>query len=184
MPRFYPLLQQGVALKVRVGCSVKDLLCEQFGLSNEYIEKRIQTLFLEGKPLDNINSTVIQDGSILALSAAMPGLAGATLRRGGFFAPMRSQISFGGVVEGGSSKKGMITLKLFNLLIKELGPFFLERGVWIKGDRLKEFLGKQPASFWLGTRTMIVDRKAIESSELQDIKWNKRWILLKLEFDN
>jgi hypothetical protein len=96
IPRFFQLLQQGFAVKVQAGCSVKTLLCEQLGLSPEYLEERIQTIFLDGRPVDDVNSAIIEDGSTLALSAAMPGLAGATLRKGGYYAPMRGR--------GGSSE--------------------------------------------------------------------------------
>ena len=34
---------------------------------------------LDGKPVDDIGSSFLHDGSTLALSAAMPGLVGATL---------------------------------------------------------------------------------------------------------
>ena len=152
IPMFFPFLQKGVGLRVQVGCSVRELISGQFGLSPEYLEDRIQTLFLDGQPVDDLDSAIIQDGSVLALSAAMPGLAGATLRRGGFFAPMRSQISFRGKKKGDSSREGMITLKLFNLLIRELGTFLLNQGVWLKGHELEQFFANQPAGFWKGCR--------------------------------
>ncbi|MCX5908268.1 MAG: hypothetical protein NTY64_14075, partial [Deltaproteobacteria bacterium] len=81
--RFFPLFQQGIRLKVRVGCSLKQLLGEQLGLAPDYLEERVQTLFLDGKVVDDLENAFIRDGSVIALSAALPGLAGATLRRGG-----------------------------------------------------------------------------------------------------
>jgi len=60
----------------RVGLSVKKVLCEQWGISPEYLDKRVKTIFLNGNAVDDIDKAILQDGSTLALSAAMPGLAG------------------------------------------------------------------------------------------------------------
>ena len=52
---FFPLLQRGFMVKVQIGCSIKTILCEQFGLDPEYVEDRIQTIFLDGKMVDDID---------------------------------------------------------------------------------------------------------------------------------
>ncbi len=89
---FFYLLQRGFGLKIRVGMSVETTLTREFGLDSDLLDK-IQTVFLDGKAVDDLESTLVRDGSILALSAAMPGLVGATLRRGSYYAAMRSQIT-------------------------------------------------------------------------------------------
>ena len=64
----------------------------------------------------------------LALSAAMPGLVGATLRRGGTYAAMRAAITR--AAERGAAaarEEPLVRVKLFNLLIDELGPLLLAR---------------------------------------------------------
>ena len=144
VPSFFPLLQRGFTQKIQTGCSVRSLLSGQFGLSPEYIENRIQTLFLDGKPIDDIDQATVRDGSSLALSSAMPGVLGATLRRGGYYSRMRSQITH---VEGAESPQradGQIIVKLFNLTLRELGPLFLQRGIWVDADVLKDFFGSRP----------------------------------------
>src|SRR5512137_27882 len=78
---FFPLLQKGFELKVCLGTPIGVLLRDGLGLTDEYIETRIQTVFLDGKPVDDINGALIRDGSTLALAPAMPGLMGAMLRR-------------------------------------------------------------------------------------------------------
>ena len=60
-----------------VGCSVKTMLNNTLGMDDNYVEDRIKTIFLDAKPVDDINTACINDGSVLALSGAMPGLAGA-----------------------------------------------------------------------------------------------------------
>ena len=81
--RLYPMLSAGFKVKAQTTCSIKDLLCRQIGISEDYLEKKIQTIFLDGKAIDDVDEPLVLDGSRLSLSAAMPGLAGTTLRRGG-----------------------------------------------------------------------------------------------------
>ncbi|HAY39922.1 MAG TPA: hypothetical protein DCY53_11705 [Desulfobacteraceae bacterium] len=147
---FSPLLGQGFTLTIRTGISVRDLLCLQIGVSDDYLDQRIQTIFLDGKVVDNVDTAVIRQGSTLALSAAMPGLAGATLRRGGAYAAMRSQISYKNNTVDDSAENGTVMLKLFNLVALELGPMFLKQGIWIDGKNLKNFFERVPDFFWDG----------------------------------
>lgn len=147
---FSPLLGQGFTLTIRTGISVRDLLCLQIGVSDDYLDQRIQTIFLDGKVVDNVDTAVIRQGSTLALSAAMPGLAGATLRRGGAYAAMRSQISHKNNTVDDSAENGTVMLKLFNLVALELGPMFLKQGIWIDGKNLKNFFERVPDFFWDG----------------------------------
>ena len=89
--------------------------------------------------------------STLALSAAMPGLVGATLRRGclRLFAPGDY---FFGRWRDDPSKEGRIILKLFNLLVPELGPHLLAKGIWLIGEDLTCFLAGLKQDFWEGCR--------------------------------
>jgi hypothetical protein len=167
---FYYLLQRGFGLKTRVGISVKTALTQEFGLNVKLLEK-IQTIFLDGMAVDDIESSIIRDGSILALSAAMPGLVGATFRRGSYYAAMRSNITSGGTSEMTVPKEGRVTLKLFNLLIKELGPVFLEKGILVEKDVLQGFLVEQPRDFWLGCKRACVNGRQVECETVPKMKW-------------
>jgi len=178
--RFFLLLQQGFMVKAQVGSSIKSLLCRQFGLSPEYFENRIQTIFLDGKPVDNVDSATVKQGSTLALSAALPGLAGATLRRGGFYAPMRSQISHREEAAPEPHHEGMIFLKLFNLLLKELGPFFLKRGIWVKGKDLSDLFKRQSDDFWARCKGAKLDGEKIDLKRLKEINWADRHVFLQV----
>ena len=167
-------------VKAQVGCSIKAFLCQQLGLSPEYVDKTIQTIFLDGRPVDDIDSAMVEDGSTLALSAAMPGLAGATLRKGGYYAPMRSQISYREVTTSRPLQEGMILVKLFNLVLRDVGPTLLKQGIWIKGEDLSDFLGRQPDDFWSGCQRAQVDGKDLNVAELLEMKWNDQEIFLQL----
>ena len=142
--RFLHLLQKGVKVTARVGSTVGSFLCDDLGVSPEYVDKRIQTLFLNGKAIDNPDTSFLKEDSTLALSAAMPGVLGATLRKGGRYARMRSEISYQEQNTGISVHEGFVLLKLFNLLPAEIGPSVLARGIWLKGEELNHFLKELP----------------------------------------
>jgi hypothetical protein len=142
--RFLHLLQKGVKVTGRMGASVLSFLCDDLGLSPEYVDKRIQTLFLNGKAIDKPDASLIKEDSTLALSAAMPGLLGATLRKGSYYAKMRSEISYQEQNTGVAVHEGFVLLKLFNLLPAEIGPAVLARGIWLKGEELNQFLKGLP----------------------------------------
>lgn len=166
LPAFFPLLQQGVTLRVLVGCSVTELLTHQFGLALEYLRTRITTLFLNARAIDNPDSAVVRDGSVLALSGAMPGLVGATMRSGGFYAAMRGPISHRESGEQECLREGTIILKLFNLLLAELGPVFLSEGIWLDGSSLTPFLAGQGEEFWKDCRRTLLDGKPADRETL------------------
>jgi hypothetical protein len=144
LPAFYALFQQGVGVSIQTGTSLEDLLCCQWQISRDYVMGRISTLFLDSKPVDDLPSAVVHDGATLALSGAMPGLIGATMRRGGILASFRSGITYCETAGAGKSGRGRITLKLFNLIIDELGPQFLARGIWVPRSRLAELFPEHP----------------------------------------
>lgn len=170
LERFLLLLQQGVMLKAHVGCSIKSFLTEETGLSQNTLE-RIQTIFLDGKPVDDLDTATIRDGSILALSAAMPGLVGATLRRGGAYASFRNTITYHEAGAQCVSGEGFVQVKLFNLLMEELGPGFLKKGIFIKSSDLMNFLKGQSQDFWQRCKNILLNGKPAEPGLLKDSAW-------------
>jgi len=130
--------------------------------------------------VDDVHSATVKQGSALALSAALPGLVGASLRKGGYYAPMRSQISYRQMIPSGPPQEGIIILKLFNLTLKELGPTFLKRGVWIDGGDLSDLLKRQPDDFRSGFVAARVDGKEFDVDRLLEIKWADRHVFLRL----
>jgi len=137
---FTPLLQGGVVMRLARGITVRGFLGLTLGLAADFVEQNISTIFLNGKPVDSLEAR-LRHGDTLALSAAMPGLVGATLRRGGAVATLRSSISH--CEEGPPEEKaleGFILVKLFNTLIAALGPRLLQRGVLVRRDILKDIL--------------------------------------------
>jgi hypothetical protein len=137
---FHFLLQEGLRIETPLGGSVQDFLVRQVGLNPEVIDEKIQTIFLNGKAVDNPAQAFLTAGASLALSGALPGLVGATMRRGGYYASLRNSITLQGRPGFQESQKGAIVLKLFNILLMDLGPRILTNGFIIEESKLLDFL--------------------------------------------
>jgi hypothetical protein len=180
VPFFSPLLTKGFMVKTKVGCSVREVICRHLGLDADYLEHRIQTIFLDGKAVDNVEDAVVDQDATLALSAAMPGLAGATLRRGGAYASMRHQITHKARPKNPTIKDGTILLKLFNLVAKDIGSMFLTQGMWVNGEDVQRLFRKAPKHFWKGCHAVHIDGKDGNVEALFDMEWEGRLVFLKL----
>lgn len=170
LPSFYSLLQFGVRVKAQVGKSVNATFIQEFGLDSKHIDQ-IQTVFVDGKAVDDLDASVIRDGSVLALSSAMPGLVGATLRRGSYYAAMRSQITAAETQGTVAPQQGTITLKLFNLVLRELAPIFLKRGIWMEKEVLHDFLASQAGDVWKNCKEAFLDGRQIAPETVPEIRW-------------
>ena len=181
LPRFFRLLAQGFIVPTQAGCSIKDLLCEQLGIEKEYLDNRIQTLFLDGKPVDNVEKAYLQNDATLALSAAMPGLVGATFRKGGKYAAMRDTISYS--VETAIKGRGeaQVKLKLFNMVLKELGPIFLENGVWICNEKFREFLSRNLEDLKAACSCIHLNDQKIDIVKLEGMDWKGSDVFLQVK---
>ncbi len=171
------LLQRGFLLPAGGSISISELLTELPGFTEEYIRDRVQTIFVNGLAEDNTERK-LEPGDILALSAAMPGLAGAIFRRGGRHASLRTWPS--PVFHADSDQSGFITLKLFNMIAAETGPQLLNKGILIKGRILARFLDRQ------GERILpLIDQAEIEglpvaSEKLVDQVVGNELVFLKI----
>ena len=180
IPIFYQLLSKGFSIHAETGCTMKELLCEQLGIKDDYLDERIQTIFLDDKIVDDVDSAVIREGSILALSAAMPGVLGATLRKGGRYAPMRRQISHDKDMPSDLHKKGEVTIKLFNLIVRELGPLFLEQGIHVKRQDFFDIVARNENVFMAGCKKAIKDGTDIDPKKLIEVEWKNKQVFLQI----
>ena len=167
LPVFFPLLQKGIWLQVQLGGGVMSLLAGQFGIAEDYVIERITTLFLDGKPIDDLETSYLKDGSTLALSAAMPGLVGATMRRGGHLAAMRGTISYHSQQQEPSGT-GRVKIKLFNMVMAELGANFLAYGIALSNAELLGFLHEQEDSFWQSFGVIILGDQQLTPASLKE----------------
>jgi hypothetical protein len=145
---FHFLLQQGVRLQTTIGESVRDFLLHRLELAPGEIEEKVQTVFLNGKAVDDLDQAILTDQAYLALSGALPGLVGATMRRGGFYSSFRNPIKYQDEKSGGSRHEGVIGLKLFNILLGDLAPRVLAQGFLIEYAKLLDFLKRNETELW------------------------------------
>ncbi|MFH0959483.1 MAG: hypothetical protein V1897_12340 [Pseudomonadota bacterium] len=126
-----PMLQKGIVFRTSTGISVRSLLEDELQLSSDIVENQIATVFINGQPVDNIDSAIVRENSEIALSGPMPGFVGATMRRGGYYSAMRSGITHTDENLPIKTGQGLIKIKLYNTLIHLLGPILFSRGFFV-----------------------------------------------------
>ena len=178
--RFIYLLEQGFKLKVPTGLSIKELLCVHLGISDDYLDNRIQTLFIDGKPVDDVDSAWVFDGARIALSAAMPGLVGATFRKGGQYASFRGTISYSDAKYSRVKGNGKIMLKFFNMVAKELGPNFLQKGIILEGKRFQNFVLRNLEDLKTACTSVHLNGAEIDVTGLKEKKWEDQELILQV----
>ena len=137
------LLQAGVALSAPAGLSLRAFMREVLGFPDDYIEGTVSTVFLDGKPVDDIDAARIEEGSLVALSAAMPGLVGAVMRRNSPYASFREAITWIGTrgeSEAAAGQACRLRLRLFNSVMRDRGPEILARGVMLEAGEAGRIL--------------------------------------------
>ncbi len=171
---FLILLQSGFMAEVPSGLTIKSLLCGNFNVEEDYLEGRIQTIFLDGKPVDDVDKALVDHGSVLALSAAMPGLVGSTFRRDGVLAAFRSSITHQQGERVPNGHEGVaVWIKLFNLLVNEMGPQFLKSGIIVKREDIRSVLEDGSHTLAPVTRSVELDGKKISYEQLHTLNWSQ-----------
>ena len=182
LPGLQALLAKGFTVQTRIGGTLSDLLCSQLGIDAEYLKNRVQTLFLNSSSVDDPEKTAVAGGDVVALSAAMPGLVGATLRKGGFYARLRHGISH----QAKDAKEidqhtGIVTIRLFNVVAKELGPVFMERGVMVDAGTLQSFFKMAGPVLTSPAYTLILNGEEISMQALLENDWLRQKVRLTIQ---
>lgn len=180
IPRFLKLTECGFKLQTETGLTIRELLCRHLSISADYVDNRIQTIFLDGKPVDDVDTASVENGSKLALSAAMPGLVGITLRKGGFYAAFREKISYTKTEDSTIKGAGEITLKLFNMVAKELGPELLSTGIRIEGDTFQNFVRRNSEDLKTACISIHLNDTEIDVAKLKETKWEDQEVFLQV----
>jgi len=165
-PVFYRILQAGFAVGCVPGCGVRSFLCDDLGISVEYVDNRVSTVFLNGMPVDDLDAAFLHDGSRLSLSGALPGLVGATMRKDGAYASLRHSISYRETTNRHEGDRGTIRLKLFNLVMEELGPLLLARGILVGKRDLEGVIADAPGTFLKDPVRISIDGRPAGFGEL------------------
>jgi len=177
---FSSILQAGFKVNIRTGVNIRDLLCNQFDVAPDYVKDRIRTAFLNGKPVDDFNTAMVEKEATLALSAAMPGLVGATFRKGGILAVFRGTITHTKADSSVEDREGTVSIKLFNVLAKEIGLTFLKRGLMVDSDTARGFFSHPPDAFRKGCKSILVEGQDIHVDQLSQMIAPEGLVALRL----
>jgi hypothetical protein len=174
-----------VTVHAQVGCSIHNLLHDQLNIDEQLLERHVQTVFLDGKAVDNLHQSIIEDGCTLSLSGALPGLVGAAFRKSGFYASLREAVSFHGMEKGQGPRLGSLTVKLFNLTGPAIGPFFLKYGIEVAGSDLEAVFQTCAEPLFESLRRVEINGRtsALEALRALDLKSRTVRLLVKPSMD-
>lgn len=168
---FHLLLLKGVTLTASAGTTVRVFLVDQLGIEAGYLANKVQTILFNGKAVDNLDEAVLHEGAVLALSAAMPGLAGAVLRSQGVLRGLRREISLNGQASTTVGGPVGVTVKLFNAVLHDLSPLLLGRGVTVDGKDLLDRLVTCRSELLDGGARLSIDGQPAEIGALDAPAW-------------
>ncbi len=183
LPRiFYPLLEQGITIRGTVGCTVQNFLEVVMKLDQQYIRERIQTIFLNFRPVDDLRTAILMDGSHVALSTAMPGLLGATMRKSGRYAAFRSEITQKREEVSCSETQGSVIVKMFNMVAGEIGPKVLKNGFFTDSKKLKDIFQANSAVMADKVHLALLNKKQVETGTLPALLPNSETVFFSVSF--
>lgn len=142
LPSCTTLLQSGFRVTVASGQTLIGALTSLPGFTEEYLSATVQTIFCNGVPVDDLEMTLPGHSAVIALSAAMPGLAGAIFRKNSIHAPLRGNAKQ--IASTGRGGNTVFTLKLFNSIALDRGAELLSQGVAMTADTVASFFAKRP----------------------------------------
>ncbi|BFR49097.1 hypothetical protein RVX_R21580 [Nitratidesulfovibrio sp. HK-II] len=152
------LLQEGVCVPSRVECTLRAALEQGMGFPREDVDTRMEAIFLDGRPVDDIDAARLHDGARLSLATALPGAAGIAMRRNSPYAALRAAITHheqGGGTEAQSAsadtpRQGRVHLRLFNLVMRDHAARLLAAGVEAPAGGVARYLaGDEAGEVWL-----------------------------------
>lgn len=104
------------------------------------------------------------------------------MRSGGYYAAMRGSMTFNND-DVPEIRRGKIRVKLFNLLLEELGPRLLCRGILLTGERLQGLLAELPEQ--LRARAYRIDGRKLPVEQFRrghDFPDSAEVLKLKVDF--
>jgi hypothetical protein len=95
---------------------------------------------------------------------------------------MRRQISHNTPAPNAAgSDEILVTLKLFNMVARELGPDFLKQGILVPAVRLKEFVEHQGRWAWDGCLSVKANGRPATTDQTADLIAKSQWIRLSVQ---
>lgn len=161
--RLVTVLQSGFFCSTIQGETLVSFLSSLPGFTEDYIANRLQTIFLNGDSVDDTNLVFSEEFATLALSAAMPGLAGSLFRK---CSPLTSLRKTAVQKQPSQSKSAVVVqVKLFNVIAVEKGKELLAKGVVLNSEDLLSFLKLRPTLVKAMNETTL-DNEPIRPQEL------------------
>ena len=137
-PSWGLILQSGVRVPCTVGIPLSLLLRRELQLSEELLWP-VETLLLDGSPVDEPDTAIVPDGARLALAAGLPGIAGLAMKSGSAVRALRGSITRKNQDAPVGPTPGSIILSLYSLVLPILAPHFLKRGVIVSVEQLRRY---------------------------------------------
>ena len=169
LPLFTTVLQSGIEIKTAHGETLGKFLSNFPGFTAKYLADTVQTIFLNGTAVDDLSLRLTGSNPVLALSAAMPGLAGAIFRKNSFHAALRTDTKTL-PSESEQNKSISVTLKLFNSIARDRGADLLKRGLCLQSKQLANFLTNRPHLAGHIVRIQFADKEIAYEELLAELR--------------
>lgn len=173
------LLQAGVEYEIAARTPLLDFLCTCPGFSRQYIEDVVQTIFVDGNAVDDLEMPLTECRQTVALSAAMPGLAGAIFRKNSLHSSLRTPQQDRETTGENRQDTIQITLKLFNKILRDRGVLLLQSGVTLSSAAFLSFMRKRP-ELEETILSATLDQQRIHMAELAGRIQQLRYIKLRI----
>ncbi len=134
------VFQSGVEIGCLTGITLGRALSDGLGLSTEQLAG-VDTLLLDGMPVDTPEHAMLRNGARLALAAGLPGIAGLAMKRGSAVRALRAGITHADETADMAAvpAPGRIVLFLYSLAMPRLAPHFLRRGIFLSAAQLERY---------------------------------------------
>jgi hypothetical protein len=73
-----------------------------------------------------------------------------------------------------------ITIKLFNLVAKELGPDLFQQGIWLKGKPLQDFISENLDYLKHECKSLKLNEQIIDINQLSNTDFTNISVFLKI----
>ena len=178
--RLATLLQRGFLIPCTDPIPLETVLLGLPGFSHEYIHSRIETIFINGTAADSLAQFVVP-GCTVALSAAMPGLAGAIFRKGGPHAALRTPAPIS--LPGDQNRHQFLTLKLFNMVADDSVQPLLDQGILMRDTTLARFFKNRAEQLHHILSAITINRTPIPMDRPVQLPANQEIFLVRAETD-
>jgi len=163
--RLATVLQSGFYVSGIEGDSILSLLSSLPGFTTSYIADKIQTIFFNGDALDDAETLLYGPHATVALGGAMPGLAGAIVKKGSPWGALRKTKTAHDT--GYSGEQVEVVVKLFNTIAVDRGGQLLNESVHINSRDLIHFLELRPSLLYRFT-DISFNGKPVEADKLSE----------------